>query len=123
MAKKRAEPASANDSEFQFSEAVSMLWEGMQKALAETGLDRSDLAALCDIIVRLADHRLLLIEAKYSPPQSEQAADQVRHYRKLASDLHRRASTPPPDPDWSEVSERLRSVGSPALELLARPKE
>src|SRR5947209_19704747 len=87
-----------------FPEALRLLWEGTWKA-AEWGIDRADLVSLCDIIVRLADHRLMFIEAKGSPPGSEHIADLVRHYHKLAADLHRWAVTPPPEPDWGKVAE------------------
>lgn len=108
---------------FQFPEAVRLLWEGTQKAVEEWGIDRTDLASLCDIVVRLADHRLLLIEARGSPPGSEQVAGRVRHYRRLAAELLQWASTPPPEPDWGEVAERLRSAGAVPLDLPAGPKE
>jgi hypothetical protein len=96
----------------QFPEAVRLLWEGTQKALEEWGMDRSDLVSLCDIVVRLADHRLLLIAKCGSPPGSEQITEQVRHYRNLASELLRWASAPPPEPDWGKVAEKLQSVGA-----------
>jgi hypothetical protein len=108
---------------FQLPEALRLLWEGMQKALEEWGLDRSDLASLCDVVVRLADHRLLVIQAKGSPPGSETIADQVRHYRKLASDLYRWAVASPPEPDWGQVAEKLRSVGADPLDTPALSKE
>ena len=120
-------PRSGNDQEFpecfQFPEAVRLLWEGTQKAVEEWGLDRSDLASLCDIVVRLADHRLMVIEVCGSPPGSEKVAEQVRHYRELASDLLRSAGASPPEPAWGEVAEKLRSVGAAPLDFPTLPKE
>jgi hypothetical protein len=93
----------------QFPEAVRLLWEGTQKALDEWGTDRSDLVSLCDIIVRLADHRLQVVASCGSPPGSEQVAEQLRHYRRLASDLLQWAAKPPPEPDWAKVADKLPS--------------
>jgi hypothetical protein len=104
-------------------EALRLLWEGTRKALQEWGMDRGDLVSLCDVMVRLADHRLLVLEAAGSPAGSHQVADQVRHYRQLASDLLRRASTPPPEPDWAKVDEKLRSGGAAPLEFPVISKE
>lgn len=99
--------------QFQSLEAVLLLWEGTRKALAG-GIDTKDLASLCDIIVRLADHRLLLIEAA-THSREEEFAQQIRYYRDLAADVLRRASTPAPEPDWAAVAESLASVGAPPL--------
>ncbi len=108
---------------FQFPEAIRLLWEGTRKAVEEWGMDRSDLAALCDIVVRLADHRLMLIEACCSPPGSEKIAEQVRNYRELASHLLRSASASPTEPDWGGVAEKLRSVGAAPLDIPSLTKE
>ena len=120
-------PGNGNHQEFpecfQFPEAVRLLWEGTQKAVEEWGIDRGDLAALCDIVVRLADHRLMVIEACCSPPGSEKVAEQMRYYRELASELLRSAAAPPPEPDWGEVAEKLRSVGAAPPGFPPPPKE
>ena len=108
---------------FQFPEAIRLLWEGAWKAAEESGIDRSDLASLCDIVVRLADHRLLVIEANASPPGSEKVAAEVRRYRDLAADLHRTASAPPPEPPWDEVAAKLRSAGAAPLAVFTLTKE
>jgi hypothetical protein len=92
------------------SESVRLLWEGTDKALRQAGMDRSDVVSLCDIIVRLSDHRLLIIQAKHPSPESEQAADQVRHYRQLAWDRLQWASKPLPEPDWSEIDKRIQAA-------------
>jgi hypothetical protein len=102
---------------------ASLLWEGTQKALEEWGLDRSDLASLCAIVVRLADHRPMVIEVGGSPPGSEKVAEQVRHYRQLAAELLRKAAASPAEPDWNEVSQKLRSVGATPLDLPAVARE
>ena len=86
-------------------------------------LSMDTLAALCDIVVRLADHRLMLIEVCCSPPGSEKVAEQVRHYRQLASDLLRSAAASPPEPDWGAVAEKLRSVGPTPLDFPTLPGE
>lgn len=101
---------------FRFPEAVRLLWEGAQKTLAEWGMDPEDLASLCGIIVRLADHRLLLIDKCGSPPGSEKVANQVRHYREQASKLLQWAAAPAPDPDWASIAERLKSNGAAIFE-------
>ena len=107
-------PGNGNHQEFpecfQFPEAVRLLWEGTQKAVEEGGMAQSDLDALCDIVVRLADHRLMLIEACGSSPGSEKVMEQVRHYRELASHWLRSAAVSPPEPDWGGVAEKLRSA-------------
>ncbi len=121
MPKNGAQPEFAEST--QFPEAVRLLWEGTQKALEEWGLDRSDLASLCEVIIRLAEHRLALIQECGSPPAAEQVAEQLRHYRGLASELHRRAAATPPEPDWEEVAEKVRSAGAVRLDTLGRSKE
>jgi hypothetical protein len=107
----------------EFPESVRLLWEATQKALEESGLDRQDLALLCDVIVRLADHRLLLIEAKGSPPGSESVAAKVQDYWRLALTLRERELRSPYEPAWSSVQERLREAGAKPLDLPALPKE
>jgi len=100
----------------QSADAVRLLWEGTRKAL-DGGIDTKDLVALCDIIVRLADHRLLIIQT--APPSAEtaEAVKDIRQYRDLAADVLHRASKPAPEPDWSAVAESLASVGAAPLEL------
>lgn len=100
----------------QSSEAVRHLWEGTRKAL-NGGIDTKDLVSLCDIIVRLADHRLLIIRATSSAAETEEAAKQIQHYRDLAADVLQRASKPAPEPDWAAVAESLASVGAAPLEF------
>jgi hypothetical protein len=97
---------------FRFPEAVRLLWEGTRKAI-DGGIDTKDLVSLCDIIVRLADHRLLLIQSGCNLPaaESQETVNQLRHYRKLASDLLQWASRPMPEPDWAVIAERMASVG------------
>lgn len=101
---------------FQSSDAVRLLWEGTRKAL-DGGIDTKDLVSLCDIIVRLADQRLLIIQA--APPSAEiaEAAKQIQHYRVLAADVLQQASKPAPEPDWAAVAESLASAGAAPLEL------
>jgi hypothetical protein len=106
-----------------FPEAVRLLWEATQKAVEEWGTDRSDLVSLCDIIVRLAEHRLLVIASCGSPPASEQIAEQVRHYRQLASDLRQWAAKPPPEPDWAKVADKLLSADAAPLDITPSVKE
>jgi len=101
---------------FRFPEAVSLLWEGTRKAI-DGGIDTKDLVSLCDIIVRLADHRLLFtqVECGSSTAESQDVANQLRQYRKLASELLQWASRPMPEPDWAVIAERTRSVESAPL--------
>jgi hypothetical protein len=103
---------------FQSSNAVRLLWEGTRKAL-DGGIDTKDLVALCDIIVRLADHRLLIIQVNCDPRSAEieEAAKQLRHYRDLAADVFHRASKTAPEPDWAAIAESLASVGAAPLEF------
>jgi hypothetical protein len=93
---------------FRFPESVRLLWEGTRKAI-DRGIDTKDLVSLCDIIVRLADHRLLLIQAECGIPaaESQEAVNELRHYRKLASDLLQWASRPMPEPDWAVITESM----------------
>ena len=101
---------------FRSPEAVRLLWEGTRKAI-DGGIDTKDLVSLCDIIVRLADHRLLFTQADCGSPaaESQEVANQIRHYRKLASDLLQWASRPMPEPDWAAIAERTTSVESAPL--------
>jgi len=98
------------------SEAVRLLWEGTRKAL-NGGIDTKDLVSLCDTIVRLADHRLLIIQVAAHSVETEEAAKQIRHYRDLAADVLQRAAKPAPEPDWAAIAESLASVGAAPLEL------
>ena len=102
---------------FHTPEAVRLLWEGTRKAL-DGGLDNDDLVSLCDIIVRLADHRLRIIQAKGDPSATESAAavEQLRLYHKMASELLQWAKKPAPEPDWAAIAENLKSVGAVPLE-------
>ncbi len=61
----------------QSSDAVRLLWEGTRKTL-DGGMDTKDLVSLCDIIVRLADHRLLIISAASLSAELEEAAKQIQ---------------------------------------------
>ncbi|MHB1424880.1 MAG: hypothetical protein ACYC3I_17045 [Gemmataceae bacterium] len=99
------------------------LWEGTRKAL-ERGIDHDDLVSLCNIIIRLADHRLLFIQVKGDPASAEnkEAAEQLRLYRKLASDLLQWATKPVPEPDWAAIAENLKSVGAAPLEVSDQPR-
>jgi hypothetical protein len=101
---------------FQSPEAIRLLWEGTRKAL-DGGMDHDDLVSLCDIIVRIADHRLLLMQAKCDPPsaESEAAAEQLRLYRKMASELLQWAKKPAPEPNWAAVAENLKAIGAAPL--------
>src|SRR5262245_17317093 len=78
-------------------EPVRLLWEGTRQAI-EHGIDTEDLIALCGIIMHLADHRLLRHSCT-SSGESDEGDEQLRQYRKLASDLLQWASTPAPEPD------------------------
>lgn len=100
---------------FQSPDAVRLLWEGTRKAL-DGGIDTKDLVSLCDIIVRLADDRLLIIQAASPSTETEEAAKQIRQYRDLAADVFQRASKPAPEPDWAAVAESLALVGAAPLE-------
>lgn len=107
-----------------FPEAVRLLWEGTRKAI-DGGIDTKDVVSLCDIIVRLADHRLLFVQSERSIPsgESQEAADQLRQYRKLASDLLQWASRPMPEPAWALTAEREASVESNSPEFQSQPGE
>ena len=104
-------------------DAVRLLWEGTRKAL-DGGMDHDDLISLCDIIVRLADHRLLILQAKPEShsAESEEAAKQFRLYRQMASELLEWAKKPAPEPDWAAVEANLKAVGAAPLELSDQPR-
>lgn len=106
---------------FRSPESVRLLWEGTRKAL-DGGIDTEDLVSLCRVIVRLADDRLLILESCAPSAESQEAADQLQHYRKLASDLLQWATKPAPEPDWASISEKLKSVGAAPLELEDQPR-
>jgi hypothetical protein len=106
----------------QFPEAVRLLWEGTRKAV-DAGIDTDDLVVLCNIMVRLADHRLLFL-GQFAPSRGcEEAAGLLQHYRKMASELLQWAAAPTPEPDWADIEERLQSVGAASLEFQGHPKE
>lgn len=101
---------------FRSPECVRLLWEGTRKAL-DGGIDTDDLVSLCNAIVSLADDRLLSYASCAPSDESEEAAKQVQHYRKLAGDLLQWATQPAPEPDWGKISEKLKSVGAAPLEF------
>jgi hypothetical protein len=102
------------------AEAVRLLWEGTRKAI-DDGIDTDALIALCEVIVRLADHRLLR-ESNSSSCESEKAAEQLRHYRRLASDLLQWASAQAPEPDWERLAQRLETIGAAPLQTSVQPR-
>lgn len=106
-----------------FPEAVRLLWEGTRIAI-DGGIDTKDVVSLCDIIVRLADHRLLFVQAQHgiAATESQEAANQLRHYRKLASDLHQWAARPMPEPEWAVIAGRMASVGVNSPQLQSQPE-
>jgi len=102
-------------------DSVRLLWEGTQKALAE-GLDTEDLVTLCGIVVRLAEHGLLVGASASASSECEQDAEQLRSYRNKASNLLRWVSTPAGEPDWAGIAERLKSAGAAPLEIQDQPR-
>lgn len=108
---------------FRSPETVRLLWEGTRKAL-DGGIDHADLLSLLDIIVRLADHRLLFIQVTCDPPSAESdvVAEQLRLYRKMAFELLQWAKKPAPEPDWAAVAEYLKSVGAAPLDFENLPR-
>jgi hypothetical protein len=102
-------------------DTVRLLWEATRRVIAE-GIDTEDLVALCGLVVRLAEHRLL--DGASCPPsaESEQAAEQLRSYRNMASDLLQWANTPAHEPDWAGLAERLKSAGAAPLEIQDQPR-
>jgi hypothetical protein len=103
---------------FSSSEAVHLLWEGTRKAL-DGGVDHDDLVSLCEIIVRLADDRLLFIQARSDSPSTEvqEVANLLLRYRTMASDLLQWATKPTSEPDWAVIAEKLESIAAAPLEL------
>lgn len=101
-----------------FAESIRLLWEGTRNVVYG-GIDTKDLASLCDIIIRLADDRLLYIQVKCDPNSAEieEAAKQIRQYREQAAEIHRRTSKPAPEPDWAAITASLSSDGAAPLEL------
>ncbi len=106
---------------FRSPESVRLLWEGTRKAL-DGGIDTEDLVSLCRVIVRLADDRLLILQSCAPSAESQEVAEQLQHYRKLASDLLQWATKPAPEPDWASLSEKLKSVGDAPLDLEDQPR-
>ncbi|HEY7427888.1 MAG TPA: hypothetical protein VH682_26890 [Gemmataceae bacterium] len=104
-------------------EAVRLLWEGTRKAVEEWGMDSEDLASLCDIIVRLVDHRLLVLASCEATPASAQVAEKLQSYRQQAMDWLQRARRQPVEPDWNEVAARLQAVGANPLEHQANAEK
>jgi hypothetical protein len=110
-------PESAIQPQFTVSpEAVRLLWEGTRKAVEEWGMDSEDLASLCDIIVRLVDHRLLVLASCEAAPESAQVAEKLQSYRQQAMDWLQRARRQPVEPDWNEVAAKLQAAGAAPLE-------
>jgi hypothetical protein len=86
-------------------------------------MDSEDVASLCDIIVRLADHRLLILASCKVAPESQQVAERLQSYRQLAADWLQRATRRPAEPDWNEVAARLQAAGADPLEHQANAEK
>lgn len=98
-----------------FAESVNHLWEATRRVVYG-GIDTKDLASLCSIVARLAEHRILRLESGNNSSKSAQAIKQLRDYREEALKLLAWTKTPAPEPDWSAVAGKLASVGAPPLE-------
>lgn len=99
-----------------FAESVRLLWEATRRVVYG-GIDTDDLAALCSIVARLAESRLLYLQSGDSSSESVSAITQLRDYRESALALLAWTKTPTPEPDWSAVAAQLASVGAPPLEF------
>lgn len=99
-----------------FAESVGLLWEGT-KRVTYGGIDTDDLAVLCSIVVRVAEHRLLRLQSSVKSSESARAIEQLQNYResalKLISSMNRRLT----EPDWDAIAERLASVGATPLDF------
>ncbi|MGH7169140.1 MAG: hypothetical protein ACRELG_02540 [Gemmataceae bacterium] len=99
-----------------FAESLRLLWVGTQQVVYG-GIDTDDLAMLCSIVARQADHRLLRLQSGDSSTDSAKAIEQLRDYRESALKLLSVLKAPMPEPDWSAVAESLASVGASPLEF------
>lgn len=99
-----------------FAESVRKLWEATRQVVYG-GIDSNDLAAMCSIVARLAEDRLLCLQSGIPSPESNSAIAQLQEYRDEARKLLSWIKKPTPEPDWSAVSAQLVAVGAPPLEL------
>jgi hypothetical protein len=83
--------------------AVRLLWEATEQALREGGMDTADVASLCDLVVRLADHRLLVAARRPGGPRDGEVAE-LESCRKQAAELLQFASAPRPDQDYEKLA-------------------
>jgi hypothetical protein len=93
-------------------EPLQLLWDGMRKALVDSGMDTADVAAVSAAIVHLADHRLLWLDKLGG---SAEVAAQVRHYREMAARLHRQAITRPEGQDFERLAQARAATGQEDL--------
>jgi hypothetical protein len=113
MAKEETHPE-VNEA-LHFAESVRLLWQATRQVVYG-GIDTEDLAALCSIVARLAEHRILRLESGVSSSECSTAIAQLRDYREAALKLLAWTKTPTPEPDWSAVAAQLASIGAPPLE-------
>lgn len=115
-------PENGNNSEFAerlyYTESVRLLWEGTRKATLR-GIDTQDLASLCDVIARLADRRLKILEAEPGALslESQEAARQLQECRDQARGWLEKTKRPMPEPDWQAIAERTASTESTPMEF------
>ena len=99
-----------------FAESVRLLWEATRQVVYG-GIDTDDLAALCSIVVRLAERRLLRLECGIASFESAAAIAQLRDYRESAQKLLSWSQAPAPEPNWSTLAAKLAAVGVAPLEF------
>lgn len=114
MAKEETHPE-VNES-LHFAESVRLLWEATRQVVYG-GIDTDDLAALCSIVVRLAERRLPRLESGIASFESAAAIAQLRDYRESALKLLSWSQAPASEADWSTIAAKLAAVDAAPLQF------
>jgi hypothetical protein len=77
-----------------FPEYIRTLWDGLQEALADGGMDTGDVAAISGALARLAENRALWLSTNGADVKVLEKVDQ---YRELAVTLFQQTNPRPPE--------------------------
>lgn len=99
-----------------FAQSVGLLWEGTRQVIYG-GIDTDHVIALCSIVVRVSERRLLRLKSGPRSPETDKAIEELCSYHRSALELLEWAKKPTPEPDWSTAQEKLSSIGAAPLDL------
>src|SRR4051794_31717015 len=92
-----------------FPEYLRAIWDGLQAALEDGGMDTADVAAVCGALVRLAENRALWLTHSGADVK---VLDEVYLYRQLADNLFQQTNPRPLGvTDYEKLAEERAKEG------------